>query len=132
MKTHAALAASALFLGLAGPASAAQILSPALPTSNGTSGACYIRNTGTTPITVQVSLFSNNSIVAAQYHDSCSGVALAGGHTCWVLVDHLPEASFAACRATSGSIAKVRGTLEIRAIRDQPPTLRILVSEDLR
>lgn len=128
MNRYAALAAFALVLELAGPAPAAQILSPPLPTSVGSSGACYIRNTGTTAINVQVSLFSNNSIVAAQYHDFCSGTALPGGHTCWVLVDHLPDASFAACSAISGTIAKVRGTLEIR----HPSPLRILVSEDLR
>jgi len=128
MKAYAALAAFTCVFGLAGPARAAQILSPPLPTSIGSSGACYIRNTGTTAIHVQVSLFSNNAIVAAQYHDSCSGVALPGGQTCWVLVDHLPDGSFAACSATSGNIAKVRGTLEIR----HRSPLRILVSEDLR
>jgi hypothetical protein len=128
MRTHLGIAASALFLGLAGPAQAAQLLSGALPTAVGSSGACYVRNTGTTKVTLQVKLFSNNGIVAAQYHDFCSGPPLAGGHTCVVLVDDLPDDSYVACSVT-GNTGKVRGTLEVR---ETSPTLRVLVSDELR
>jgi hypothetical protein len=129
MKKKYAVLIAALVLGSSSLAHAGQILSPGLPTGIGSAGACYVRNTGTTPVTVQVTLFSNNSIVAAEYHDHCSIAPLHPGHTCLVVVDALPDASFAACRATSGSVAKLRGTLEIR---QSWPSYRVRASEDLR
>lgn len=127
MRTLVTLAASAVLLGLAGPAQALQILSPPLPTAINTSGACYVRNTGTSAVTVQVSLFSNNGLIVS--FDGCNGSPLAGGHTCVVLVNDLPDASYAACRVTAGTVAKLRGTFEVREIN---PVLRVLVAEELR
>jgi hypothetical protein len=46
-----------------------------------------------------------------------------------VLLDRLPDDSYAACRATAGTVAKLRGTFEIR---ETSPTLSVLVAEDLR
>ena len=127
MRTLVALAASAVLLGLAGPAQALQILSPPLPTAINTSGACYVRNTGTSAVAVQVSLFSNNGLIVS--FNGCNGSPLAAGQTCVVLVNDLPDDSYAACRVTAGTVAKLRGTFEVREIN---PILRVLVAEELR
>jgi hypothetical protein len=104
-----------------------QILAPPLPTGVSHSGACYIRNTGTTALSVTASLFSNNGLIVN--FNNCNGSPLGGGRTCVILVDHLPDDSFASCVATASNTAKLRGTLEVREVS---PVLRVLVSEDLR
>ncbi len=140
MSTHAVVVRSAVLvvlvaivLGLAGLAPAAELLSPPLPTGVGSSGACHVRNTGTTPVSLQVSIFSNNSPVFM--YDTCYDAPLQPGRTCLVVVD-LPDASYAACSVTAGNVSKLKATLEIRG---QYPTagfpaglLRVLVAEDLR
>ena len=127
MRTYVTLTASAVLLGIAGLAQAAKLLSPPLPTSINTSGACYIRNTGTTGVTVQVALFSNNGLIVS--FDNCNDGPLPGGDTCVVLVNDLPDDSYAACSATAGTVTKLRGTFEVREIT---PTLRVLVAEELK
>lgn len=128
MKTSVALTAFVLLFGLASAVQAAQLVSSPLPTSIGTSGACYVRNSGATAVLItEVSLFSNNGLIVS--FDNCSGVSLAAGHTCVVLVNDLPDDSYAACRVTAGTVGKLRGTLEVR---EEFPTKRVLVSEELR
>ena len=61
MKRSSIVAAMAFLLGVGGIAHAAQIVSPPLPTATGTSGACYFRNVGTSPISVQVDTLENFS-----------------------------------------------------------------------
>jgi hypothetical protein len=127
MKIAAVVAAVALGVGWAGVAHAERILSPPLPTGVGTSGACYVRNIGATGVSVTVDLFSNNGLLVNL--NTCNGSPLPAGRTCVVLVNDLPDDSFAACSATANNVAKLRGTLEVRQIS---PILRVLVSEDLR
>jgi hypothetical protein len=130
MKTWAALTTLAVLFGPAGLAQAAQLLSPPFPTAINTSGACYVRNTGAAPVTVHVSVFSNNGLSVNPGFQNCNGVGpLGAGHTCVVLVDDLPDSSYAACSVTAGNVSKLRGTFELREIT---PTLRVLVAEDLR
>ena len=114
MKTYAAGTVFAILLGLANLAHAGQLLSPPLTThvraTNVTTvGACRVLNSGTKPLSLTVSLFSNNSVVPD--FDTCKGAPLAAGHSCVVAV-FLPDDSFAACKVT-GDIANVRGTLEL-------------------
>lgn len=124
----AVVVASASLLGLAGHAHATGLLASPLPTGVGSAGACYVRNGGTGKVTVgTVTLFSNNGIAIGDIHDFCSGQELSPGQSCVYLVDHLPDDSYAECRVTSG--ANLRATLEVR---EQSPTLRTLVAEDLR
>jgi hypothetical protein len=60
MRLSSVLTALALLSGGAGLAHASQIItSPPLQTVENTAGACYIRNVGTRPITVQISPLVN-------------------------------------------------------------------------
>ncbi len=134
MKTHLAVTASAVLLGLASLAQAAELVSAPLPTLVGATGACHIRNTGTAPISVTVSLFANNAPVVEI--DECNGVPLPAGHTCRVQAA-LPDDSFAACSVTAGNVSKLRGTFEIHQFDADPDgpfpdgLVRTLVAEDL-
>jgi hypothetical protein len=129
MKKTVLFTGIAVAAGLAGVAYAASntLLSPMLPTSVGTSGACYIRNIGTKPISVSASMFGNNG--ANIGFDNCNGALLGGGQTCAMLSFDLPDDSYVGCGVTTSNPGKVRGTLEIRQI---DPILRTLVAEDLR
>ena len=118
MKRFTALTGVVLLLGFASVAYAAQLLSPPLSTGAGTSGACYIRNTGNKPVSVAVSIFSDFGLTVN--FDNCNGAPLGAGRTCVLLVDDLPDNAFVACSATSGAVAKLRGTLEVREIAPVP------------
>jgi hypothetical protein len=60
-KRTVGFAVTASLLSLVGTAHAAELLSSPLWTDVDNAGVCIVRNIGTTPITVQVRLFSNNS-----------------------------------------------------------------------
>jgi hypothetical protein len=127
MKTFVLTCAAVLF-GFSGIASAQQrIASPALPGAIGNAAACYVRNTGTSATAVAVSTTSTLPIVANV--DTCNGGPLAAGKTCVLLFNNLPDFTFLACSATALNTSRLRGTLEIR---EKAPTLRVLVSEELR
>ena len=128
MKRLAFLISGGVLVAFAGTAYAfAQLTSPPLPTSVNTSGACYVRNSGNKTIPVSVSLFSNNGLIVN--FDNCNTGPLGPGKTCVILVNDLPDDSFASCSATAEAVGKLRGTLEIR---ENTPVLRVLVSEDLK
>ena len=129
MKTYVAGTAFAALLGLSALANAAELLSPPLPTHTRTSGTCYVRNGGTTPVTMQVSLFSNNGLIVS--FDNCNGAPVPPGYICQVIVNDLPDASYAACSVTVANVGKLRGTLEIREVSFNP-IQRVLVAEDLK
>jgi len=131
MKQYVAGAIFAVSLGLAGLAQAAQLVSPGLPvrvreTNVDTLGACRVRNTGTTPVAVKVSVFSNNAVVVAQ--DTCNTAALAAGQTCQVAA-FLPDDSFAACRLTAPNVTNLRGTFELSEVTADHD---VFVAEELR
>jgi hypothetical protein len=130
MRTYVAMTAFTVLLGLASLAPAAQLLSPPLPTDRETAGACRILNTGTSPVTVQVALVSNNAHTGHDI-DLCNQAPLAGGHTCLVLVDDLPDDSYFACKVTASNVSKLRGTLEL-AEGFGGFGVRVLAAEELR
>jgi len=118
MKTYVAVTVFAVIAGLTSLAQAAQLISPGLPirvreTNVSTLGACRIRNVGTKPIAVQVSVFSNNGVVLAQ--DRCNGQPLPAGQSCSVAA-FLPDDSFVACKLTASSVANLRGVLELSEV----------------
>jgi hypothetical protein len=119
MKTFVAASAVALLMGLGGSARAAQLASPPIPThpfaTNHTNEAtCRIRNVGTRPVTVSVSMFSNNATVPII--DFCQGDGdprtLAAGESCFVQV-FTPDDSFIGCTVTAPTVKTLRGTLEL-------------------
>ncbi len=132
MRTYIAVTAFAVFLGLASLVQAAQLLSPPLPTDGrinvGIYGACRILNTGTTPVSVQVSLVSNNGVGVMDI-DTCNQAPLAGGGACMVMTDELPDDSFVACKVTASNVSSLRGTLEIGEFDHES---RVRAAEDLR
>lgn len=132
MKTFAALVAAASVLAAAGPALAGQRIStPALPTEVDNAGACYIRNVGPVPVSLQAHLYQYFGSDLAPTFDGCNGVPLAPGRTCALLVNDLPDDVVVACAAdAAGSARNLRGTLELRNIT--PSGLRVLIAADLR
>ena len=133
MKTFVVSAVFALVCGNASAASAQEVvermISPPFPTDVGTDGGCYVRNAGSKPVSVTVSIHSNNGTVTQV--NTCNGTPLAGGRTC-VLLSSLPDSSYAACVVTALNVSKLRGTFEVR---ETPsiinPQLRVLVAGDL-
>jgi hypothetical protein len=126
----ALLCALSLF-NLVGSARAAQLLSPPLWTDEGNAGNCYVRNIGTTPVNVQVTLFSNNSIAHIDV-DTCNAGPLAAGKTCAVFALNLPDDSWAACSVKTSNInaSKLRGSVDIR--HNPGHGYEVILDEDLR
>ena len=119
MRTYIACTVCAVLLGLAGLAQAAELLSPPYSVKTvasngvGTKGACVVRNIGTTPVAVTVSLVANNEVVPI--FDFCNGHRLGGGQTCLVsgdLIQALGGGTYVACRVTAPTVVNLRGTLE--------------------
>ena len=125
----ALLCAVSLF-NLVGPAHAAQLLSPPLWTDVGNAGNCYVRNIGTTPVNVQVTLFSNNGMSINV--DTCNAGPLAAGKTCAVFSLNLPDDSWAACsvKASNTNVSKLRGNVDIR--HNPAHGYEVILDEDLR
>jgi hypothetical protein len=118
---------------IAGPAHAGQLLSPPLWTDVGNVGVCYVRNIGTAPFTVHVTLFSNNGIAPGDIVvDSCNSGPLGAGKTCVIFAQALPDASWAACsaQASNTNVSKLRGNMDIR--NSFAAGARVVVAEDLR
>src|SRR5262245_65518192 len=121
MRLSSVLTALALLSGGAGRAPAPQILTrPPLQTVENTAGACYIRNVGTRPISVQISPLINFTpgFRTADFND-CSngndGLPLQPGHTCVLLMNTLDaDVTFACSAVVVGSARNVRGNVEIR------------------
>ena len=129
MKPVAVGAVCAVFLGIACHAQAAQLLSPPYfvktrASNVGTKAACVVRNTGTTPVTVNVSLLANHDVIPIFDFCKVNGQprALAGGETCLVSaglssgdvgLTSDEGGSRVACRVTAGSVSKLRGTLQL-------------------
>lgn len=120
MKVYSTLVAMAALAGSASLVHAGQtIVSGALPTSTGTAGACYVRNAGPTPVSLQVAVLENFSpgFITPDF-DSCNSESpLAAGRTCVVLIDDLPDDVTFECSATaSGNAKNLRGAAELRFI----------------
>ena len=135
MKMYSALVAVAALVGSARLVHAGQtIVSGALPTSTGTAGACYIRNAGPSPVSLQVTVLENFSpgFIAPDF-DSCNSESpLAAGRTCVVLINDLPDDVTFQCAATvSGSAKNLRGAAELRFI-GRDGALTVLGAEDMR
>ena len=131
MKTYVAGTVCAVLLGVASLAQAGQLLSPpysvkAWGSNVGTKAACVIRNTGTEPATVTVSLITNNNDAVGIF-DFCKKNGqprkLAGGETCLVSAELSggplgltagldSPGSYVACKVTAPNVTNLRGTLE--------------------
>ena len=132
MRTYVAGTVCAVLLGVASLAQAGQLLSPPYSVKTrgsniGTKAACVIRNTGTEPATVSVSLITNNNDAVGIF-DFCKQNGqprkLAGGETCLVsaelsggpnglTADAVSPGSYVACKVTAPNVTNLRGTLEL-------------------
>jgi hypothetical protein len=135
MRKFTAFVAALLMLPFAGIAYAAQLISPPLWSEFNNSAACYIRNTGGSPVSVQVKIYSNfgPDDPLTPVFQNCNNAPLPAGRTCAVLVSvsGLPDSSFVGCMVTGNALGKIRGTLEIREATPGLP-FRVTVAEDLR
>jgi len=92
-----------------------------------TNAVCYVRNVGTSPITVTAKIVDENG-VDITFSNACTTVA--PGSSC-ALAAGLASNQTAACSATvSGSVKKVRAGMDIR--RDSMGVVTILNQQDLR
>ena len=132
MRTFVAGTVCAILLGVASLAQAGQLISPPYSVKTrgnnvGTKAACVIRNTGTEPATVSVSLITNNNDADGIF-DFCKQNGkprtLAGGETCLVSADLslgpaglntdvVSPGSYVACKVTAPNVTNLRGTLEL-------------------
>jgi hypothetical protein len=124
----------AAVLGSASLAHAAQtIVSPALQTPSNTAGACYFRNIGTTPISLHAQFLENfvPDFLLADFQN-CNDAPLAGGRTCVLLVNDLPDDVTFGCSAvvTKGNVKNLRAAAELRAIT--PSGLQVIAAQELR
>ena len=119
MKKYAVGVVFAVVVQLASLADAAQLTSNPMPTNqfatnHSLEGVCRIWNVGTTPVTVRVTVFSNNATVP--FFDTCQGDGeprtLAGGESCSV-THFMPDASFGACSVTAANVRNLRGRFEV-------------------
>ena len=132
MKISKFLTAMAFLAGTASLSQAAQtITSVGLPTTTNTYGACYVRNVGTRPVTLQVAALNNFSrgFISASWQN-CNDVPLAPGRTCAFLINDLPDDVMFSCDATLivGSPRNVRGSTEVRSIFDS----KVIHAADMR
>src|SRR5262245_16585802 len=99
MKLSTALI-TAFLLGMAAFSEARTITSRALPTGVDAAGACYFRNIGVVPISLEVSALENfrPGLISPSY-ENCNGAPLAAGKTCVLLVDDLPDYIGFSCSA---------------------------------
>jgi hypothetical protein len=127
-KTFVSTCALILF-GFAGVASAQQrIASPPVLALTANTLACYVRNTGTKALAISVEVVEGDADTLVPTFDSCNVGPLGAGQSCVLLFgSQVPR--FVTCAATAESVSKLRGTLEVR---ETTPTLRVLVSEELR
>lgn len=110
MKTTLTLAAAALLLGSSISAHAAQAIhSPTIFGSNLQDRAqCIVRNTGTPPIPVTITIFTESGSAVAT--STCSG-SITPGHNCSAFANIANGVAYA-CSATAGGSAKaLRGSL---------------------
>ena len=133
MRTCTILGAAALLLGLTGLAHAGQtIASPVLPVPSqfDYSATCYVRNVGTTPVSVTVHIFRADGSQVTPAFENCNSAPLGAGKNCVVGVAENGE--LLGCSATATGLAKyLRGTMEVR-YNPGPGNTDTLVAEELR
>ena len=102
-----------------------------MQTVENTAGACYIRNVGTRPISVQLSPLINFTpgFRTADF-ENCSDRLLQPGETCVLLMNTLDaDVTFACSALIVGSAKNVRGSIEIRSILPGGGAQTILADE---
>ena len=102
-----------------------------MQTVENTAGACYIRNVGTRPISVQLSPLINFTpgFRTADF-ENCSDRLLQPGETCVLLMNTLDaDVTFACSALIAGSAKNVRGSIEIRSILPGGGAQTILADE---
>lgn len=115
MKTYAALATVAALWATTGLAHAATLASSFLVTPGGAiPAACYIRNVGTSPVSLQVTIFNSSGPIMPTTQN-CNDAPLPLGATCVVLGDagSLFGTGVACSAKAGGSVRNLRGTLNI-------------------
>ena len=132
MTIRTPVSAMAILFGIAGYSHAAQtIVSAGLPTGTNTAGACYVRNIGTRPVSVNLTASVNYTAPVQPTFESCSQAPLDPGRSCVLLVDGLDNSVTFACAAAIGGSAKnVRGNVEVRLIT--PAGLKVVAAETMR
>jgi hypothetical protein len=127
------LAGLAALLATASLAQAADTLvSPGLPTVSDTSGVCYFRNVGTTPIALTASIIQNfvpDSIDPTI--QTCNDAPLAPGRTCVVFAETLPADVTFECSAVVPKNSKnLRATAELRRLIGH--SFAVIASQELQ
>ena len=132
MTIRTPVSALAILLGIAGYSHAAQtIVSAGLPTDTNTAGACYVRNIGTRPVSVNLTASVNYTAPVQPGFENCSQEPRDPGRSCVLLVDGLDNSVTFACAAVIGGSAKnVRGNVEVRQITSAG--LKVVAAETMR
>ena len=110
---------------------AATLVSPGLPTVSDTSGVCYFRNVGTTPITLTASIIQNfvpDSIDPTS--QTCNDAPLAPGRTCVVFAETLPADVTFECSAVVSNAKNLRATAELRRLIGH--SFAVIASQELQ
>lgn len=127
MKTYATLTAAAALLAITNLAHALTLASSVIPTGINTGAACYVRNVGTTTISLAVRIVDRDGTVIPLSFDNCC--QLEPGKTCLVRVDDPADDPVACSATTTGNVKNLRGTLEIQ---DTLNNLKVLIADELR
>jgi hypothetical protein len=132
MKTHAILTA-VILVGMAALSHAATIASPPLLSGQvADAAACYVRNVGPKPVTLQVKIVNAADDLQPASLNTCNPSPLAPGVTCVVLAPSLSttNTAFSCIAVASGSKRNLRGTMELRD--SSASGLTVLIAADLR
>ena len=134
MLRTASVTFATLLLGLVSTAQAAELLSSPLSTDVDNAGICIIRNISTTPVKVQVKLFSNNSFNIDIDDCNAPSAPLGPGKTCSVFSFDLPDDSFVECSVKTSNVnaSKLRASIETRHFATPTSNGNVVVSDNLR
>lgn len=133
MKTKTVLATLIALLASAGAAHAATTLtSAAIPTGVNNNTACYFRNVGTTPISLQAQgLINFLGGFTTPNFENCNEAPLAAGRSCILLWNDIDDDTTFACSVTvKGNAKNLRAAAELRA--PVPGGMKVVASSELR
>lgn len=132
MKTKSMFVTLTALLGVASAAHAATITSGGIPTGVGNNAACYFRNAGSTPISLQAQgLINFTRGFTVPNFQNCNGTPLAPGRTCVLIWNDIDDDTAFACTAdVSGSAKNLRATAELRT--PVSGGLKVTASSELR
>lgn len=131
MKTNSILVALTALLGIASAAQAATITSGGIPTGVNNNTACYFRNVGTTPISLEAQgLINFTPGFTTPSFQNCNDAPLAPGRTCVLIWNDIDDDTAFACTAlVHGSAKNLRAAAELRA--PVPGGLKVVAASEL-